>query len=299
MIPRGKMRQFRMMAIRLGVILLAISAPPLVAAQQEFQLKMDVSLVSLDVGVFDRQGEAVTTLGQEDFVILEDGERQEIRAFEPSGVAFNALLVVDRSGSMRRVWDSVVLGLNRFMGVLRLQDRVAIAAFDSQIEMETTWRSALGGKPVKIGIAPDGVGTDFYGAVIWAAGYIRGEKGRKGVIVFSDGQQSGSVDGTFKRALERARQVNVPFYFVGYGANAKNVSEMKQLAEASGGRAFFPSEPGDLVHVYEQIGRDLGRAYTISYAPSRSPDGKFRKIDVQTLDVRLHVSQSRDGYYAR
>ena len=294
-----------MIFIRLAVILVAIPATVFAVVQQEFQLKVNVSLVSVEVGVYDRKGEAVMTLKQDDFLVYEDDQPQEIRAFEPSGVAFNALLVVDQSGSMRQAWDSMLKGLNRFMQVLRAQDRVAIATFDSGIDMAMNWRSVKSGRDEKIGIVPEGRGTDFYGAVSWAAGYIRAEKGRKGVIVFTDGQQSGSFNGnggfdtSLAQALTRVRQVNVPFYFIGYNTNSTSASEMKQLAEASGGRAFFPREVEELAGIYEQIGRDLGRAYTISYASPKSPDGKFRKIQVRTLDVRLHVNQSRDGYYAR
>src|SRR4030095_6201455 len=146
--------------VKLAIILAAISTSVVASAQQQdFQLKVSVSLVSVDVGVFDRKGEAVTTLRQDDFLIFEDGEEQEIRVFEPSGVAFNALLVVDRSGSMRSAWDSMVSGLNRFMEVLRVQDRVAIAAFDSDIEMASNWRSARSGRQEKVGITPEGRGT--------------------------------------------------------------------------------------------------------------------------------------------
>jgi len=284
---------------KLAVILMAVPAAVAVGAQQEFQLKVNVSLVSVDVGVYDRKGESVTTLKQDDFLVYEDDQLQEIRAFEPSGVAFNALLVVDRSGSMRGAWDSMVNGLNRFMDVLRVQDRVAIAAFDSDIEMVSKWRSARSGREEQVGIAPDGRGTDFYGTMAWAAGYIKGERGRKGVVVFSDGQQSGGYGDSLNQAVERVRQVNVPFYFVGYNTTPRSASEMKQLADVSGGRAFFPRAPEELVGIYEQIGKDLGRAYSISYASPKPPDGKFRKIQVRTLDVRLKIAQSRDGYYAR
>src|SRR6185436_19508205 len=128
--------------VRFAIILVAISTSVVVGAQQQqdFQVKVNVSLVSVDVGVFDRKGDAVTTLRKEDFLIFENGEEQEIRVFEPSGVAFNALLLVDRSGSMRAAWDSMVSGLNRFMEALRVQDRVAIAAFDSDIVMASNWR---------------------------------------------------------------------------------------------------------------------------------------------------------------
>jgi len=301
-------------------VLLLVALTATASAQQDFQLKVDVSLVSVDVGVFDRQGDAVTTLKREDFVVLEDGERQNIRAFESSNVAFNALLVVDDSGSMRSVWDSVVKGLNRFMEVLRVQDRIAIATFDSGIHMAANWRSAHSSRAEKVGIAPEGQGTDFYSAMAWAAGYIKGEKGRKGVIVFSDGKQSGGGFGgggggfgggggggrqsggdprDLKKALDKVRQANIPFYLIGYSTDTKSAAEMKQFAEASGGRAYFPKAADEMVGIYEQIGRDLGRAYSISYSPEKPADGKFRKIDVRTLDVRLKVAQSRDGYYAR
>jgi VWFA-related protein len=274
-----------------------------VAGQEAFRLTVDVSLVSVDVGVYDRRGEAVTTLTREDFLIYEDGELQQIRAFEPSGVAFSALLLVDDSGSMASMWDSVVAGLNRFMEVLRAQDRVAIASFSSDIMMAAEWRAAHSGKKQTVGLYPNGRGTDFYGALTWAAGFIRNEKGRKGVVVFSDGMHSegrgGSFRSNYRTALDRVRQSNVPFYFIGTSESNSGATLMKELAEVSGGRAFFPRRAQDMVAVYEQIGRDLGRAYSITYSPTKPPDGKFRTIDVKTLDVRLHVSQSRDGYYAR
>ena len=286
-----------------AVLAILLATAAVVGGQEAFRLTVDVSLVSVDVGVYDRRGEAVTTLSKEDFLLFEDGQPQKIRDFEPSGVAFSALLLVDDSGSMSSVWDSVVAALNRFMEVLRQQDRVAIASFSSDIMMAAEWRGAHSGKRQTVGLYPSGRGTDFYGALVWAAGFIRNEKGRKGVVVFTDGLQSGfggaPSRSNYKTALERVRQSNVPFYFIGTNEGNGGAPLMKELAEVSGGKAFFPRRPQDMVGVYEQIGRDLGRAYSITYSPTKAPDGKFRKIDVKTIDVRLHVAQSRDGYYAR
>ena len=222
---------------RLAVILVTIPVTVLVAGQQEFQLKVNVSLVSVDVGVYDRKGDAVTTLRKDDFLVYEDDQLQEIRAFEPSGVAFNALLVVDRSGSMRGAWDSMVSGLNRFMGVLRAQDRVAIAAFDSDdrdgLKMAKCAERAPGTGRQSLRTAEARI---FTALMVWAAGYIKGEKGRKGVIVFSDGKQSGGFGDSINQALERVRQVNVPFYFVGYNTDPKGALGN----EAARGRVWRP-----------------------------------------------------------
>ena len=102
-----------------------------------------------------------------------------------------------------------------------------------------------------------------------------------------------------KKATEVLRRSNIPFYFVGYDTSNETAADMKQLAEASGGHAYFPKAAEELTGVYEQIARDLGRAYSIAYATTKPPDGKFRRIEVKPIDVRLRVAQSRDGYYAR
>src|SRR4029434_644305 len=75
------------------------SAVDLAGQGLPFSLKVDVSLVSVDVGVFESTGHAVANLSQEDFLVLEDGEPQEIQHFESTDVPYNSLLLFDVSGS--------------------------------------------------------------------------------------------------------------------------------------------------------------------------------------------------------
>src|SRR5262245_35377885 len=113
------------------LLIVAASAALVLAQDPDFTLKVDVSLVSLDVSVLDADDRPVTTLRREDFLVYENGELQQIRNFSPTTTARNVLLLVDRSGSMRSQWPFVVEALNRFMTRLRAQDQVSIVAFDS------------------------------------------------------------------------------------------------------------------------------------------------------------------------
>ena len=74
---------------------------------------------------------------------------------------------------------------------------------------------------------------------------------------------------------------------------------IEQLAKVSGGRVVFPRNPGDVVPMYEQIGKELGTSYSLGYAPEVPlDDGKHHKIEVRLKNRNLKVRQSRDGYSA-
>jgi Ca-activated chloride channel family protein len=127
-----------------------------------------------------------------------------------------------------------------------------------------------------------------------------------------------SAEARFNQARQVLAQAKIPFYFVALdtdrqlpaeAATAKLEGWMKflqavrtrieNLAEASGGRAIFPKQKEDLLPLYEQIQRDLGSAYQISYTPQRAADGQLRRIEVRVRNSDLQVFQSHDKYVAR
>src|SRR5262245_48576086 len=116
-----------------------IAAP---AQDPVFQFKVDVPLVSLDVTVTDPRGRPISSLTAKDFIILEDGEEQQIQSFTAMETPYNILLLFDRSGSTERLWTTMQRSAERFVRNLRPQDRAAVAAFDEGLMMLSGWNDS-------------------------------------------------------------------------------------------------------------------------------------------------------------
>ena len=180
--------------------------------------------------------------------------------------------------------------------------------------------------------------TDFYGAVSQALAELRKTFGRKGAVILTDGvhnqipiQRSGSSGGVarrvdaaddsgFQKVLRQVKASDVVLYFVAVNTDLNPAglsssrgrfspedlydtmqvrARMELLAEASGGKMVYPREPGDVVPLFEQIGRELGTSYGLGYPPPSGKNGTYRKIEVHVKDKTLQVHQSRVGYEAR
>src|ERR1043166_8032641 len=114
----------------LTVICLFLGARP--AAAQDEVLTTETSLVQLNVGVVDRQGQAVTTLSQNDFVVYEDNVRRPIVAFEPTQSPFSLVMLLDMSGSTVTFRQQIQQAALRFLDALGPDDRVAVIAFNGK-----------------------------------------------------------------------------------------------------------------------------------------------------------------------
>jgi Ca-activated chloride channel family protein len=291
--------------LRVGcVFIILISAASFLAQDAPYILKVDVSTVSLDVAVFNPTGVPVTDLEKQDFVIYEDGRRQEIQSFASSTTPYNILLVVDRSGSMRSQFPFLIQALNRFMANLRSQDRFALAAFDESVRRLIDWRSIRTGptRTVELGTGRD---TDFYGALNWAARELGKVRGRKAVLLFSDGEDYRIYDPVldakaFRKVRQTVRETKVPFHFVGLGTDPeRGGARIKEIAEVSGGHAYFPQKIEEVVPLYDRVSREMGISYTLGYSSDKPQrDGTYRRVDIVIAGTEYRVSQSRTGYYA-
>src|SRR5947209_10644074 len=176
-----------------GSALLLTSLVGVAAAQQpEETLVTNTALVQLNVGVVDRQGHAITTLSQNDFVVFEDGVRRPIQHFEPTDSPFSLVMLLDTSGSTINFRQQIEQAALRFLDALTPQDRVAVVEFNgkgvkSQLSFSTDrYRVAYA---IKFTLEAKGRGeTPLYDALKYSLRELSREgKRRKAIVVLTDG----------------------------------------------------------------------------------------------------------------
>jgi VWFA-related protein len=159
-------------------------------AQQEPDdvVKVDTSLVQLNVGVVDRQGRAITNLSRSDFAVYEDNVLQPITDFEPTMTPFSLVLMLDLSGSTQSFRQTLKQSAYRFLDALGPGDRVALVVFNDKVKTLVNFTTDLRKIAGAIDSA-DGKGdTQFYKALEVALELL-GKEGqrRKAIVMLSDG----------------------------------------------------------------------------------------------------------------
>jgi VWFA-related protein len=317
---------------RLVVVVLAAAVFAL--AQEPFRLSTDVRRVAVDVYV-DASGQPVTNLTREDFSILEDGQPRQISDFAAADTAYNILLLYDNSSSTQAQRRFLLRATSRLVDQLPERDRVALAIFADIPELLIKWTSPRTfNKSPQI---PDAVGgTNLYGAIEWALGRFRGLKGRKGILVLTDGIDSRlsnslvrfdknkaptilapEADGDFKNMIRAVTRASTPLYFVAintdlnpdpkadtsvFAAMQRTAARqrMELTAGLSGGRVYFPQSIDDVLDYYQEIGRSLGHSYTLLFEPAKAQhDGTRHKIQIRVRDKTMRVTQLRDSWEDR
>lgn len=304
-------------------------------AQGPFQVSIDSQLVTLDFYVEDAAGKPITNLTREDFVVLEDDAPRPLQYFESAENPYNILLMFDRSSSTEGQWLFLAGAISSFVRNLPDRHRIALAAFDDTPEMLLTWRSAREfGRAAQIDT--DNAGSGVYRSLEWAVQESQKVKGRKGVIVFTDGidnrlskdlvsfDKEGNpriapmeADSDFQKMLKAVTQARIPIYFVAVNTDKnpdprEEFNSFKQqqrtasrermdvVANRSNGAIHYPERIEEVGDLYAKIGRELGHAYSIGFAPAyKGRDGSFHRIEIQARDKALRVNPSRDGYYAQ
>jgi Ca-activated chloride channel homolog len=267
--------------------------------------RIDVDFVELYTTVVDPKGRPVEGLSQKDFRVFEDGAEQQVRRFElVRDVPIHAGLLIDTSWSMAEgngeKLDAAVRGaLSFFETVITPKDRAAVITFSDAPTLAvrfTNNQEVLAGGLA--GLAAEG-GTALYDSLIYALHYFGGIRGKKAIIVLSDGRDEGSRY-QFDDTLEYARRSGVSLYAVGIGLSPKDTDvrlKLSRLSEETGGRVFFIDRAGELDRVYDAIEEELRSQYLLAYqSPNTSRDDKFRAIEVKIARPGLEAKTLR-GYY--
>jgi Ca-activated chloride channel family protein len=259
-----------------------------------------VNLVEVYATVTNRAGEPIAGLTASDFSVAEDGAPQRITAFGAGEFPLAVAIGLDRSFSMAGNGNrlSVAKSAARtFIGQLRPSDEVMVLAIGSDTgvvaPLSTDHRTALDAID-----RLDAWGTTpLYDATLAAIDAIQSAKGRRALVLLSDGTDRYS-ETPAAELVDRARRRDVLIYPIALGAARPPV--FAELASATGGRSFFAREPRELAAHVTTIARELRFQYLLGYVPSR-PAGavaSWHAIEVTVNQPGSRV-RARDGYHDR
>jgi VWFA-related protein len=292
-----------------------------------------VKVVNLLATVRDRQGQVVKNLTQDDFLLDEDGAPQVIRYFaRETDLPLTLGLLVDTSGSVRRVLPEERSASNRFLDKVMRQDKdmAFVIHFDFEVELladltsskpalrksldqlETGhWQRSGFGVGGRGHGGHFGGGTDLYDAVFLGADEImRKQHGRKALIILSDGVDTGSKETLFG-AIESSQRADTLVYSIlfedrdGFGGSRWGGGRMgerdgrkvlQRISGETGGHYFEVSRRMPLEKVFEALEEELRTQYSIGYTPGAAASREFRRIHLTTRHKGL-VVQTREGYY--
>jgi VWFA-related protein len=151
-------------------------------------VRVDSTIVRLNIGVVDRSGRPVTNLSRDDFTVYEDGVKQPIARFEPSVTPFSVVMLLDMSGSTKSFRQNIQLAAARFIEALAPDDRVAVIEFYNKVNLRNDFTTDRRVILRSIAVANGQGDTNLYKALEMALDKLRNEgKRRKAIVVLTDG----------------------------------------------------------------------------------------------------------------
>lgn len=310
-----------------------------VSAQDDDVIKVDSSIVRLNVGVADAKGQPIKNLSKENFTVYEDGVKQDILSFEPTVAPFSVVMILDMSGSTLGFRETIRQSAFRFVDALAPEDRVAVIEFYDKVNLRndfTTDRKKIGNSI----IAANGRGkTQLYKALNFALGKLAGEgKRRKAIIVLTDGVDTAARDKD-RDLLEKVKEPEIATALkpetsevlnsVLNRADAQGVtvyplalptgdpfkladptpiqiamfsaarSRLEILANRTGGTLNTINRLEEMGRLYAAVAADLRALYTVEYQPLNA------KRDGKWREIKIEVnnpeliSRTRQGYFAK
>jgi len=278
----------------------------------DYRIRRDVNLVVLHATVLDQQGHFVNDLKQENFRVFEDRVEQKLSVFRREDIPITVGLVIDNSASMRPLRPSVNAAALTFVETSNREDEVFVVNFnfDYFLDLDKDFTNDMGELKEALERIDSRGSTALYDAIIGSLDHLKkGTRDKRVLLVVTDGDDNASRK-TLETTIQEAQQSDALIYSIGLMADdikgrsrRRFQNALRQLAEATGGLAFFPDSVEEVEAICTRIAHDLRNQYTLAYYPTNAlKDGSFRKVDVEMVPPRgrgkLSV-RTRTGYYAQ
>jgi Ca-activated chloride channel family protein len=294
----------------IGGVVAAMMTAGVSAWQARF--RAGVELVNVGVMALDKDGNFVTNLSAHDFELFEEGQRQTVKFFSRGDTTTDAQnlrlgLLFDTSGSMS---DDIELArraaITFLKGLSEAQD-ITLVDFDTEVRVARYNPADFPRLVERIRERkPDGW-TALYDALGIYLDGAHEEDGRKILVLYTDGGDTRSAV-SFADTLGMLRTASdVTLYAIGFLEHQSQMMrneqrlQLQQIAELTGGQAFFPTSTKALDRVYKTVAAQIRAQYSLGFTPTNDKqDGTWRRLQVRLSasapdGIRLRY---RDGYYA-
>jgi VWFA-related protein len=287
--------------------LVLLTAPALTQDAQDdvFKLNVNVDLVQLHVTVVDERDRNVSGLKQEHFRIMENRVEQPIALFKHEDVPVSLGLVIDNSRSIEPRKQRLDAGAIAFVRRGNSADETFIVHFDDAARVSRDFTGSIEDlEQTLVATKPFGQ-TAIYDALTLALDHMdKAQHEKKAILLITDGMDNSSKN-SFEQTLERVRRSRVVVYTMGLlsaSGGEKAEASLIQLADVSGGRAYFPNDVEEARMMMQRIASDLREQYTLGYFPTNpNRDGAWRSVRVEVhppvgFPPKL-TADYRHGYY--
>jgi len=287
----------------------SLAGPVRLDAQEDKPLRLDVKLVSLFVNVTDKNGALIGSLTQDDFAVSEDGRPQQIAVFErQSELPLNLTLAIDTSSSTYKDRAIEQAAAKKFVrALIRPQDQMSVIQFNTYVtELTNGFTNSVTQIEHGLDRMRGAGGTALYDAIYAGSQALGGKKGRKVLVLVSDGGDT-VKNSTYEDALEQALRNEVMIYSIidvpieaSAGRDIGGEHAMITLSEQTGGKHFYVEE-GGLDKAFARVSDDLRTQYMIGYYPRNQVPGRdFHRVEVtvpRAAQDEFNI-RHKTGYYA-
>jgi len=272
-----------------------------------FKLNVNVDLTEIHVSVTDEKDRPVGNLTKENFRVFEDQTEQKLSVFKHEDFPVSLGLVIDNSRSMEPRKERLDAAALSFVRKSNPDDETFIVHFDDTARLDRDFTDSIPLLEQSLTSEKPYGQTAIYDALILALDHMHYSlHTKKAILLMTDGVDNSSKH-TLSEAVQATQQSHVAVYTVGLlsaSGGQKAEDSLIRIAEASGGRAFFPVTIDEVRADMERVARDLREQYTLGYIPSNpSRSGQWRSVRVEIIPPRgmpkttkLYATY-RHGYY--
>lgn len=264
--------------------------PRLLGIEDEYVLHSESRLVVLDVSVKDH-GSVVLGLSQDNFKIFENDQPQHITAFDSGDLPVTVGILIDESRSMTPKRNEVLAAAQSFIAESNRQDEIFILNFNDRVSRGLPASTLFSDDIVQLRAAlysgvPEGK-TAMNDAIVQGLEQLKlGQRTKKTLLLITDGGDNASTHNRHDM-LGMVEKSLATIYTIGLFDEDdpdRDPGILREIAKISGGEAYLPTSPTQMISICHQIAREVRTRYTVGYVPQTG------KVPNTLREVRVQAS---------